>query len=285
MATGLLEQLRDSRYYYAVARFETVRKAYSWTMRRLQSAGLQASPVEETLSPTTIFPALALDRVQAELTDVAVAPVEALSAEMTEEILEFARTTPCRRPGYHDETFVYTDVADGRLSDGRPVAMIRIREAEACPAVRAIARDPKHWELATRYLGYKPRELVARLQWSVACNHLTMNERLNLTQAVYFHYDAVAWNSFYINYYLTDTDHRSGAHVVIRRSHRDKPLPLLIRPSTRECDQDILKYYEPGSEYVVEGAAGSGFAEDVNCFHKALVPETHDRLHLHVRYV
>jgi hypothetical protein len=49
-------------------------------------------------------------------------------------------------------------------------------------------------------------------------------------------------------------------------------------------DPAVDAYYGAGRAVIVRGPAGFGFFEDPYCFHKALVPTTHDRLMLQIRY-
>jgi ectoine hydroxylase-related dioxygenase (phytanoyl-CoA dioxygenase family) len=100
---------------------------------------------------------------------------------------------------------------------------------------------------------------------------------------VRFHYDVHGFNFVYVNFYLSDTDRDSGAHVLIAGSHRDKSLRQLFG-SARISDEAALRRYGAERVRIIEAKAGSGFFEDTACYHKALPPSARDRLMLQLRY-
>ncbi len=75
----------------------------------------------------------------------------------------------------------------------------------------------------------------------------------------------------------------NGAHALIAGSSRRKRLGHLLG-SARLSDAEAWQTYGRDAERTIEGPAGSGFLEDASCYHKALPPETGDRLMLQLRY-
>ena len=81
----------------------------------------------------------------------------------------------------------------------------------------------------------------------------------------------------------TDVTQESGAHVTIRKSHDKKSMHMLMSPGIYSEDR-LREYYGPDSEDIIEGPAGTGFFEDVACYHKLLPPKKEDRLVLAITY-
>jgi hypothetical protein len=103
-------------------------------------------------------------------------------------------------------------------------------------------------------------------------------------QTIDFHYDVPWYNAVYAYFYLTDTDSRSGAHVMIPGSAAKKSLGFILGTCTRS-ETELAAYYGRGpAPIVIEGRAGFGFFEDPYCFHKALAPISADRLMLQLRF-
>lgn len=205
-----------------------------------------------------------------------------LSKETVKSIYEYSLKAPGRRPSFNkDEVIYFNDVVDGKLSKDDPAIMLRIHP-DQCKEINDLMSDKILLGLAQGYLGYKPKHVEAQLLWSFHSVEMDLKERHKLAQAVYYHWDSMAVNGFRVNYYLTDVDESSGAHVLLPRSHKKKPLRYLFARSTTVEEKPLLDYY--GKKEVITGKAGSGFAQDVNGFHKALPPKSADRLHLHIRY-
>ena len=145
-----------------------------------------------------------------------------------------------------------------------------------------VAYDPTLVAIARAYLGYQPPIVLTELHWSFV-SPATASYRRQLGQTIDYHYDVGWFNFLYFFFYLTAVDARSGAHAIVRGSHRRKPLGMLWH-SARQPDEAVLTEYGRASELVIEGEAGDGFVEDASAFHKALVPETRERLAFFIRY-
>ena len=106
-----------------------------------------------------------------------------------------------------------------------------------------------------------------------------------MNQTVDFHFDLPGsqFTFFYASFYLSDVDENSGAHTMIRGSHRFKPFKMKLSRS-RCSEEAINKAYGHEQEIIITGTAGTGFLEDASCYHRALAPTQRERLMLQIRY-
>jgi hypothetical protein len=169
-----------------------------------------------------------------------------------------------------------------------------------CSAIERICNDKRLRDLVTQHLGYRPRseDIDVRLWWSFVTD-LDNNLRASSGQTVHYHYHVHGFSFVCAFFYITDCDEYSGAHVLIRGSHKRKPLRMVLgsaRLSTRNLvskllpngwmtdgrysDSEIYDIYGRDAEFLIEGQAGAGFVEDTSCFHKALAPIRSERLAL-----
>lgn len=263
---------------YTLGRFFTVRRAYGIGVGLVQN-GRGAAPIAGR--GTSIFPPLDVDAALRSLRERAVFAQLALPAEAVDELTRFAREAPLRPPP-KKYTFHYDEVRDGRVPNGDPAVVAIAVGAGEHPRVKSIAEDPQVYAITARYLGYSPSHIESRLMWSFVTG-CSPEERRAATQTIDYHFDVHHYSFLYANYYLTDSDARSGAHVMIEGSHRRKPLAWMLGRAHRE-DAAVLGFYGAGSELVLAGPKGLGFIQDASCFHKALAPLDRPRLMLQVRY-
>jgi hypothetical protein len=184
--------------------------------------------------------------------------------------------------GVRNKSVTYGDV-ERSPELRRDEAILAVRDASTLDTVRSIAADRTLIDVASRYLGYAPARVSAWLFWSIR-NGMTLAEREANYQTIRFHYDVHGLNFLYVNFYLTHTDARSGAHVLIEASHRKKGVRRLLG-TARLDDADALREYGEGSVRTITGPAGTGFFEDTSCYHKALAPIDRDRFMLQLRYL
>ncbi len=86
------------------------------------------------------------------------------------------------------------------------------------------------------------------------------------------------------SYYFTVADRFSGAHVMMKRSHKSKPLTMLLG-SARASPEAVYRQFGRDNEITIEGPAGTGFVQDTSCYHRASPPTRGDRLMLAVRFI
>lgn len=183
-------------------------------------------------------------------------------------------------PLHFNDKFVGTYVA---LADQRrSLAIATVQGSSRLAMVRAIAGDEFLYRVASLFLGYRPRQVSSWLFWSLA-NQLSADKRRAAYQTIDYHYDVDGFNFMYANFYLLDTTARNGAHALIAGSSRRKRLGHLLGVA-RLSDAEAWQTYGRDAERTIEGPAGTGFLEDASCYHKALPPESGDRLMLQLRY-
>ncbi|MDB4453818.1 hypothetical protein OAG46_00415 [Planctomycetota bacterium] len=218
-----------------------------------------------------------IDLVVAELRARSYSPGIVLEPEAIREIESEARL----RRGLKNRTGVihgnYDSISEAERAE---IAIFTIHESSEIPVIGEIAGDPLVFDVARRFLGYRPREVSTWLFWSLA-NDMSPSHRQSF-QTVDFHYDVDGFNFLYLNFYITATDRSSGAHGLIPGSHRGKSLRHLLG-SARRSDSETASVYGPSAEAVIEGPAGYGFFEDASCFHRAHIPADSDRLMLQLR--
>jgi hypothetical protein len=262
---------------YTFGRFHAVRLGYArlralqQRLRPPQSLGISSGSRVKPFDPIA-----AVDRLRS---DAVFRPVT-LTPQAVAELRQLAASSPCANWG-DDRRFHAREVHDGRLPDGTRVIIGEVVDAPSNEVVRDISEDPKVLKTVIGYLGYLPQNRFVRLIWSFASD-ASLEERRAAGQTFMFHFDVQSYNFLYANFYLTDVDTRSGAHVMIAGSHRHKPIGWLLKSANRS-DEEIHGHYG-SQELVIEGPAGEGFLQDSSCYHKALAPVTADRLMLQIRY-
>ena len=244
-------------------------------LRNRYQAQNAVSPIFPDLSITDAVSALQIDAI-AFGCNLPSATVDAIST--------FAHKTALVQENYIERDFTYPDCATGYFSDGAPIPLAYAKNARQCPEVMTIVNDPAILEIATRYLGFRPKYFRDRLWFSFAGNY-DVGLRRQMNQTVEFHFDLPGsqFTFFYASFYLSDVDENSGAHTMVRGSHRLKPLSMKLSRS-RRSEAAISKVYGHENEIIITGSAGTGFFEDASCYHRALAPTQRERLMLQIRY-
>lgn len=272
--------LRNHSPSYVLGRFRVVRRTYALAAAAVD--GLKRLPRPGSMNwEQSVLGGLNVPEAVTGLRQDAITMLPPLPAGLVREIEQYARTAPCTAPEV-EGTFLYSDVVKGVGPDGKPVALAHAQNPLDCPAVARLSGDPVLAKVVRDYLGYAPRKKDVNLYWSFAAS-LSDDQRRRLNQTIDYHFDVHDYNFCYVHVYLTDTDRESGAHVMVRGSHRNKPVSWLFG-SARRGDAQVEAYYPPDRILVLEGPAGTGFIEDTSCYHKALPPVTRDRLLLQIRY-
>jgi hypothetical protein len=278
LLTGLKNRGLEGTLSYSLGRFHTVRQAYGRGVGLIQKQ--RQTPGIASDAPS-LFAPLDVDDAVASLERTAVFGGLQLPPTTIAELLAHAREAPLRPPT-KNYNFFYKDVVDGRVPNGEPAILAIVVGADRHPTVRRVAEDAQAYEIVRRYLGYNPRHLDIRLQWSFVTSSSDA-ERLRASQTVDYHFDVHHYNFVYANYYITDCDAKSGAHAMVLGSHREKPLSWMLG-SVRQSDHAITQHYGRANELTIEGKSGYGFIQDASCYHKALAPIERERLMVHIRY-
>lgn len=273
--------------HYALGRFATVRDAYS-ALNSLKDVIVRTTPlqigdlykpanstVDIARSGHVLASRSAADQVE-EMRRHAYSPGPQLDGAAVAALQDQARSLPLHVGDKPAGTYTTLSESRGKF------AIVTIQDSSKLSMVRAIAGDAFLYEAASLFLGYRPRQVSSWLFWSLA-NRLSAEQRREASQTIDYHYDVDGFNFMYANFYLLDTTARNGAHALIAGSSRRKRLGHLLG-SARLSDAEALQTYGHDSERTLEGPAGFGFLEDASCYHKALPPETGDRLMLQLRY-
>ncbi|WP_283193689.1 hypothetical protein [Rhizobium sp. AN80A] len=233
----------------------------------------------------TLFPQANVPDIVQSIHDEAVFIGLNLPGYVVDQIREFALSEPLH--AIYDPTgptFQYSDVKDGVAADGRLMPIGGITKPERCSAVQKVIDDPILRSIVRKYLGHEPRKIVTILDWSFA-SAMNDEERRRLKHGVIdYHYDVGGYSFVYASFYITDTDRFSGAHVMMKRSHKSKPLRMLFG-SARASPEAVYRQFGRDNEITIEGPAGTGFVQDTSCYHRASPPTRGDRLMLAVRFI
>jgi hypothetical protein len=274
----IVSKLKDKNgMAYTFGRFRTMRGAYATMVWGKQMFSHQP-PIGKQAS---MFPDLDVDKALGDLKRDAVCFGFNFTPEDAKTIREYAMSQGLRH-GSIDRTFKYAEVNSGQLPDGKKVAMAYVDNPMGCPPLKAAVEDPKMQAVCRRYLGYVPPHAETNLYWSFAAK-LNLEERRKANQTVEYHFDVHDFNFCYAHFYITDCDENSGAHVMVRGSHRNKKFSWLLG-SARKGDTEVTAAYPAEDILVIKGPAGTGFIEDTSCYHKAMAPVERDRLLFQIRY-
>lgn len=283
-ASGVISRAARKDLSYVLGRFRTVRAVYGTARHILESIKRPLLQRSELTEQSLFSPAVVSTVVQ-NIRDEAVFIGLNLPQDVVGEIKDFALSEPLH--AIYDPngpTFKYSDVTNGIAADGRKMPIGGISNPARCPAVQRIIDDPVLRDIVRRYLRHEPRKITTILDWSFGSD-LSDEERRRLKHHVIdYHYDVSGFDFLYASFYITDTDRYSGAHVMMKRSHKSKPLKMLFG-SARASQEAVYKQFGRQNEIVIEGEAGTGFVQDTSCYHRASPPTRGDRLMLAVRFI
>lgn len=260
---------------YFFGRFYTLRKIYSASKKGKVAQDPSAKEYKNVVPVDH-------DQCVKDLNKEAVAFGLKLPKKYVDKIYDFSIKSRLKRWGWtQGVTFQLEDVVDGK-ENGNPVAIAEVWDKDECEELQEIANDPKLLAIAREYLGYDDVKFDIKLFWTFVSN-MTDEERIKSNQTIEYHFDVHSWNFCYLHFYITDTDRYSGAHQLVKKSHKRKPLKWLWG-SAKKSDEQIKKVYPEEDIVMIEGKAGDGFFEDTSCYHRAVAPEKSNRLLLQVRY-
>jgi hypothetical protein len=269
-------------YLQRLSRFYRFRQAYSICQNKLQSRNNYYYKNLLNIRHQSIFTDIDIQKIVAELNNGGVSFDLQLPNSMVAEIYNFARITPCSEPGFND-LFWADDVKDGRLPKyDRYVMRGLVNNISNCQAIEKITHEPQILEIVHQYLKYWPRLITQHLTWSFASD-LPESEIKKRYPPTNFHYDIAGYNFMTLYFYITDVDVTSGPHIMIKDTHKQKPLHMLIA-SNCQTDEAMRNYYGEEQQIVITGKKGFGFVQDPSCFHKLKPPVTSNRLLLQIRY-
>lgn len=259
-----------------LGRFHTARLFVRWLSRICRPQATQQD-----------FCASLLDRVEPELAaeslkkDGVFAGLR-LRDSVLLELRETLMAQICYGAGQLDFPFPYGEKQDAERRYGQKFLQAHYYDLPQNSAlVECLANDPLLKQIGRGYFGTEPVLVGTRAWWSFACG-ASAEQRVTAGQS--FHYDVDDYLAMSVFFYLTDVDTSSGPHVTVRGSHRKRRMRDIWSPARTRSDEAVLGTYGAERLLTLCGPAGFGFLEDAFCFHKALHPETRDRLVIQVRY-
>lgn len=269
----------DGKVAFVLGRFPATRRGYTALRRAVQTVAPPALPLDP--APVVDIPGYAREQILEALRRDSIYPGLQMPPALVQELQAFAKANSLTRWDLAED-FMYRDVRNGRLPDGRPVVVASVNKPQSCPGIARMMRDPRLYDIAAGHLGYQPTTVRPVLFWTFASD-LPEAERRTLHHANTFHYDVDGFNFLYIQFFVTDVDETTGPHLVIKGSHRQIPLSMLFS-SVKQTDEAILARFGTERAFTLTGKAGLGFIEDTTCFHKAIPPRAGDRLLLQLVY-
>lgn len=278
-----LKRLLTGDFTQRLARFLFVRKLYSFLINLIQRFQLLPNNNYLSTKVSCVICDTSFDTFVKEVDKDAVCFGLHLPDAMVEEILDYATHTTCMEPGY-DKPFLINQLDEHNcLPDGHHVIRALVDDVTKCQAINLIAQDSRLVQIASAYLRYYPTKITSHLTWSIVSN-LTEDELKKRYPATNFHYDIAGYNFATVSFYITSAlDESSGCHIMIKGSHKKKPLWMLLK-SGRYSDETVYGYYGKEDEIKITGKAGFGFFQDPSCFHKVKAPTSQNRLLLQIRY-
>jgi hypothetical protein len=204
-----------------------------------------------------------------------------IPADTLQKIQSYCATANCYGDANERYGFRYGDKARAQVVASRVFSQATYLFLDGLqPTLDQLANDPLLQEIARHYLAATPVITGVRVWWVFATPEAAYDNSITTS---FFHYDKDDYSALRVFFYLSPVDAGSGPHVVARGSHLKKPLSQLVALGER-TDAQLVAYYGEQSMHTVCGPAGSGFAEDPFCFHKATRPISGDRLMLEVKY-
>lgn len=204
-----------------------------------------------------------------------------LSQQMIQEIMQFARNTPCYGDGKNSLGFCYLDKEQAQLKHGNLFASgVYYNTALQCPAIRKLESDALLLEIAANYLGGEPIHQGNRLWWNFPVESSLYQRRQS---AQMFHCNSDERRSVKFLFYLTDVDLCSSPYVCVGRSHKKKKLSKRLLDEGLSFQQ-ITEYYSYKNIVPICGKAGFGFVVDTCCFRQEAPPGSKARLVLQIEF-
>lgn len=276
--SNVTSRLMSGDLAYVLGRFSLVRHLYrQWRSSRGPEAAVD-------LSGPTLFPDLDVAEVLDALRTDSVFLRISLPSAVVAEIEAFCRSEPlvCRHKPELGP-FLHGEIRNGYHPSGQAVPIGAIKDPLLCPAVRAVCNDQRLRAVVAASLGYQPTRTLALLYWSFASRFTDAERRAMLQHVIDYHYDVSGLNFTYVSFYLLDTTVATGAHVMMKGSHRGKSLRMLLG-SAVAAPEVVHRRFGRNNEITIEGAAGTGFIQDTSCYHRASPPTEGDRLLLQLRF-
>jgi hypothetical protein len=289
LAKGVFPRIQQkgllNAFIFSTARFQPIRATGNTILNLTQPKSHEAR--KRMLRPRSatkhsIFQGIDPESVIAAIHQRSWFPQFNLTSELVDDIIAEAKDCPLVSRLQPNLAFHLRDKRKIERQIGRRIVFAKYKDmAVNSRALATVCSDPLLLITATKYLGRTPRRVVPRLVISFVAE-TSAKDRLEQGQTTDFHFDVNGFRELFFNFYLTDTDENSGAHVVVEGSHGEKHWRHLLG-SVNVSDDDLTELYPNARITTVCGNRGFGFVEDPYCIHKALPPRSRYRLFLQVR--
>jgi hypothetical protein len=207
-----------------------------------------------------------------------------LPSAIVQEIIDYTYQQPCygnRNPEYKEYHPHSIDKKQIALQSKYQVCSYM---RSPCSAVERLKSDPTLVNIATKFLGARPKIVFSELLWSYPYTS-TLSQKIKTAQV--FHYDIDDYQCIKFFFYLTNVDEYSGPHIAIKGTHRNKRFihQFLGQRCSSIPDEEIINQYGTENVTTICGEAGFGFVEDSFCFHKGSTPVNRERLLLQIEFI
>ena len=263
-------------FMYVMGRFQPVRRVAAASYRCFsRRKAIAASPVS-SLTDVDVSRAIASLRADGMADGLRLRP------EAIEELTTFCENSICFGDGRRQHPFLLKNRAQAEAAHGANFSVGRYLGAvSTCSRLRSLTTDPTLLAIARGYLGTEPALVGARIWWSYPASSDQTRQK---DDGQLFHFDLDDYRAISFFFYLSDVDEGAGPHVFVKGSHNWKPMRFLLSLGKSKSDGEIVKAYTAAKVTTVCGEAGSGFVEDLFCYHKGAHPTKSDRLLLQVRF-
>lgn len=197
------------------------------------------------------------------------------------EILDYIETHNCFANGKTNRGFKISEKDKIHELYGHSFYIARyFNISTSCYGILKLVNDPKLREIVSQYIGPKAKYTGASLYWT-----FPLVDDVKPYEFSQFHYDLEDYNSLRFCFYLSDVTLDSGPHICIRGSHKRKPISSILNLFSRIYpEQKLIEFYGIENFHYLTGKVGSGFIEDVFCFHRGAIPKSQPRLFLQLHF-
>ncbi len=153
-----------------------------------------------------------------------------------------------------------------------------------CDAIKEISLSPLLERIAKSYLGHAAKMTSTNLWWTYPAN---VDEETKSKNALFFHRDVDDFGFLKFFFYISNVTKNDGSHEYVLNSLNPSLKEIFFEEGLkikRFDDEEIIQRYGKENIINIEGAAGSGFAEDTFGFHRGTEVNRNPRLILHVMY-
>lgn len=276
-------------YKYAlmrlIARFKYVRAVVAFSRRVAHRSKYRQHIVElGGKYGDSQFRGIDVDKVVGDLRRDGLAVGLNLSEEVVSRIKKFSESQPVfafreRHSGFFNKDRI---LIERHL--GREILLAQYFNVQRnCRDIAELSSDPVLNHIALKYFGSVPRFLGCNLWWTYP---VSVDRATRVKHAHFFHRDVDDFRFLKFFFYLSDVIPDDGGHWAVRSSHRTAPnIRLADRFLLRRYDdKEIEKFYGADNMLEIVGKAGTGFAEDTLCVHKASTPTKNARLILQLQF-